>query len=136
VSAAVYVVLSNATGPQRGGRLPAQGQAAAGALGDRLSAFRAEIRAVPGLQPTRRWNWGRTRGLLYEVSGNRFALLALWNDRGRRSPAAMRRRCAPSALLDRQRGDAQRGAPRALRRAGPPAEPQRPAASSHSRIEV
>lgn len=49
---------------------------------DGLSAFRAEISANPGLQPARRWNWGRTRGLLYEASGERFALLALWNDRG------------------------------------------------------
>ncbi|MFM8761663.1 MAG: hypothetical protein ACKOQ0_06010 [Solirubrobacterales bacterium] len=83
VSAAVYVVLWNRDPvPNEVGACLRKAKLPLVRSADGLSAFRAEIRAVPGLQPTRRWNWGRTRGLLYEVSGNRFALLALWNDRG------------------------------------------------------
>ena len=83
VSAAVYVVLWNRDPvPNEVGACLRKAKLPLVRSADGLSAFRAEIRAVPGLQPTRRWNWGRTRGLLYEVSGDRFALLALWNDRG------------------------------------------------------
>ncbi len=83
VSAAVYVVLWNRDPvPGEVGACLRKGKLPLVRSADGLSAFRAEIRAEPDLQPTQRWNWGRTRGLLYEVSGNRFALLALWNDRG------------------------------------------------------
>lgn len=83
VSAAVYVVLWNRDPvPNEVGACLRKAKLPLVRSPDGLSAFRAEIRADPDLQPTRRWNWGRTRGLLYEVSGNRFALLALWNDRG------------------------------------------------------
>ena len=49
---------------------------------DGLSLLRAELRASPRLRPVRRWDWGRTRGLLLRGEAGRFALLALWNDRG------------------------------------------------------
>lgn len=49
---------------------------------DGLSAFRAELEADPKLAPVRRWDWGRTEGLLYRGKAGSFALLALWNDRG------------------------------------------------------
>lgn len=49
---------------------------------DGLSVLRAELDANPRLQPVRRWDWGRTKGLLIKGEADRFALLALWNDRG------------------------------------------------------
>ena len=60
---------------------------------DGLSLLRAEIQANPRLRPVRRWNWGRTRGLLIRGEAGRFALLALWNDRGPSlaGPGAVRR---------------------------------------------
>jgi len=83
VSAAVYVVLWNRDPvPNEVGACLRKAKLPLVRSADGLSAFRAEIRANPGLEPVRRWNWGRTKGLLFEVPGNRFALLALWNDRG------------------------------------------------------
>ncbi len=49
---------------------------------DGLSVLRAEIEANPRFAPVRRWDWGRTKGLLFRGEAGRFALLALWNDRG------------------------------------------------------
>lgn len=49
---------------------------------DGLSVLRAEIQANPRFRPVRRWDWGRTQALLFRGQAGRFALLALWNDRG------------------------------------------------------
>ncbi len=45
---------------------------------DALSAVRADI-AAGGLKIAQRWDWGKTRGVLFEGPGKSYAMLALWN---------------------------------------------------------
>ena len=45
---------------------------------DALSAVRADI-AAGGLTIAQRWDWGKTRGVLFEGPGKSYAMLALWN---------------------------------------------------------
>lgn len=45
---------------------------------DALSAVRADI-AAGGLKIAQRWNWGKTRGVLFEGPAKSYAMLALWN---------------------------------------------------------
>ena len=45
---------------------------------DALSAVRADI-AAGGLKIAQRWDWGKTRGVLFEGPAKSYAMLALWN---------------------------------------------------------
>lgn len=81
--AAVYVVLWNRDPvPNEVGTCLRKAKIPLVRSPDGLSVLRAEIEANPNLRPIRRWDWGRTKGLLIKGKGDRFALLALWNDRG------------------------------------------------------
>ena len=76
---AIYIVLGNrdpvpneiSACVKRAGLAQARSQ-------DALSAVRADIAAGP-LKITRRWDWGKTRGVLFEGPGKSYAMLALWN---------------------------------------------------------
>lgn len=45
---------------------------------DALSAVRADI-AAGGLKIAQRWDWGKTRGVLFGGPAKSYAMLALWN---------------------------------------------------------
>ena len=45
---------------------------------DALSVVRADIAAGP-LKITERWDWGKTRAVLFEGPAKSYAMLALWN---------------------------------------------------------
>ena len=76
---AIYIVLGNrdpvpneiSACVKRAGLAQARSQ-------DALSAVRANIAAGP-LKITRRWDWGKTRGVLFEGPAKSYAMLALWN---------------------------------------------------------
>lgn len=81
--AAVYVVLWNRDPvPNEVGSCLRKAKLPLVRSSDGLSLLRAEIQANPKLRPVRRWDWGRTKGLLIRGEAGRFAVLALWNDRG------------------------------------------------------
>ncbi len=76
---AIYVVLGNrdpvpdqiAACVKRAGLAQARSQ-------DALSAVRGDI-AAGGLKVAGRWDWGKTRGVLFEGPATSYAMLALWN---------------------------------------------------------
>jgi len=45
---------------------------------DALSAVRADV-AAGGPKVAERWDWGKTRGVLFEGPAKSYAMLALWN---------------------------------------------------------
>ncbi len=76
---AAYVVLGNrdpipnqvAACVKRAGLAQARSQ-------DALSAVRGDA-AAAALKPAQRWDWGKTRAVLFEGPANSYAMLALWN---------------------------------------------------------
>ena len=76
---AIYIVLDNrdpvpneiSACVKRAGLAQARSQ-------DALSAVRADI-VAGGLQVAQRWDWGKTRGVLFEGPAKSYAMLALWN---------------------------------------------------------
>jgi hypothetical protein len=79
VATAGYVVLGNrdpvpneiAACVKRAGLAQARSQ-------DALSAVRAAVEAG-ALKPSQRWDWGKTRAVLFEGPARDYAMLALWN---------------------------------------------------------
>ncbi|MCX6369975.1 MAG: hypothetical protein NTZ58_01795 [Solirubrobacterales bacterium] len=78
-AAAIYIVLGNrdpvpneiSACVKRAGLAQARSQ-------DALSAVRADI-VAGGLKVAQRWDWGKTRGVLFEGPAKSYAMLALWN---------------------------------------------------------
>ena len=76
---AIYIVVGNrdpvpneiAACVKRAGLAQARSQ-------DALSAVRADIEAG-SLRPAERWDWGKTRAVLFEGTGGSYTMLALWN---------------------------------------------------------
>jgi len=76
---AIYIVLDNrdpvpneiSACVKRAGLAQARSQ-------DALSAVRADI-VAGGLKVAQRWDWGKTRGVLFEGPAKSYAMLALWN---------------------------------------------------------
>ena len=76
---AIYIVLGNrdpvpneiSACVKRAGLAQARSQ-------DALSAVRADI-VAGGLKVAQRWDWGKTRGVLFEGPAKSYAMLALWN---------------------------------------------------------
>jgi len=79
VATAAYIVLGNrdpvpneiAACVKRAGLAQARSQ-------DALSAVRADVEAG-ALKPSQRWDWGKTRAVLFEGPARGYAMLALWN---------------------------------------------------------
>lgn len=83
IGTGAYVVLSNRDPvPNEVGSCLRKAKIPLVRSSDGLALLRAELQANPRLKPVRRWNWGRTKGLLLRGEAGRFAVLALWNDRG------------------------------------------------------
>lgn len=79
VATAAYIVLGNrdpvpneiAACVKRAGLAQVRSQ-------DALSAVRAAVEAG-ALKPSQRWDWGKTRAVLFEGPARDYAMLALWN---------------------------------------------------------
>jgi len=79
LATAAYIVLGNRDPvPNQIGACVKRAGLAQARSQDALSAVRSAVEAG-NLKPTKRWDWGKTRGVLFEGPSGDYSMLALWN---------------------------------------------------------